>query len=457
MTTRPTHDPPHPPRNRAAGVLLSLVLAAASAAAGCAAVGGRKSPPPPLPPTQPVAGTIVGSAVRFDLRPLGFVPSDGVTLPLLSPDGRHMAVQTGVAPDLATALARQGQRAPLASRIAMYRVEGRALVRLGETDGGLILGRSADNRGFLVESVRPDGTRWIGRIDWSSRETEWLVQDGNVHAFAALGADGTLVHASRPLNGRQFDLVIRKDGQTRRLPGDGTRSYLLPCLSADGTRVLAFSLRDGILELVSANHFFGVGITEDSKTKRFNSSMYNVIVFDEIFLMDTRKLARIKKYMEANPDKIILATGDTRQLEPVDPMTNNHADTEAYTNSCVDLLFRDQLFLCKNKRLKSEEDREKLERFTEDIFDESIPPEVTVKNTSRLSTNPRPTSTSPTSMRPASGWPRRRESGWASGTPTRSASRWCAGRTSRSRGREGNPSRCTKTTATRWRRSRGTV
>jgi hypothetical protein len=253
MTTRPTHDPPHPPRNRAAGVLLSLVLAAASAAAGCAAVGGRKSPPPPLPPTQPVAGTIVGSAVRFDLRPLGFVPSDGVTLPLLSPDGRHMAVQTGVAPDLATALARQGQRAPLASRIAMYRIEGRALVRLGETDGGLILGRSADNRGFLVESVRPDGTRWIGRIDWSSRETEWLVQDGNVHAFAALGADGTLVHASRPLNGRQFDLVIRKDGQTRRLPGDGTRSYLLPCLSADGTRVLAFSLRDGILELVSAD------------------------------------------------------------------------------------------------------------------------------------------------------------------------------------------------------------
>ena len=104
-----------------------------------------------------------------------------------------------------------------------------------------------------VRSVRPDGTRWIGRIDWSSRETEWLVQDGNVHAFAALGADGTLVHASRPLNGRQFDLVIRKDGQTRRLPGDGTRSYLLPCLSADGTRVLAFSLRDGILELVSAD------------------------------------------------------------------------------------------------------------------------------------------------------------------------------------------------------------
>ncbi len=195
----------------------------------------------------------MGSAVRFDLRPLGLVPTDGVALPLLSPDGRHMAVQTGVAPDLTTALARPGQRPPLASRIAMYRVEARALVRLGETDGGLILGRSADNRGFLVESVRPDGTRWIGWIDWALRETEWLVQDGNVNAFGALGADGTLVHASRPLSGRQFDLVIRRDGQTRRLSGDGTRSYLLPCLNGDGTRVLAFSLRDGILELLSAD------------------------------------------------------------------------------------------------------------------------------------------------------------------------------------------------------------
>jgi hypothetical protein len=235
------------------------------AGAACSAAGARRETPPPLPPTQPVSGTIVGSAVQFDLRPLGFVPSDGVTLPLLSPDGRHMAVQTGVAPDLATALARSGQRSPLASRIAMYRVDGRALVRLGETDGGLILGRSADNRGFLVESVRPDGARWIGRVDWMQRETEWLVQDGNVNAFAALGPDGMLVHCARGLNERMFDLVVRggpgSEGQAvgrdaggvRRLSGNGTRSYLLPSVSEDGGRVFALSLRDGILELLSAD------------------------------------------------------------------------------------------------------------------------------------------------------------------------------------------------------------
>jgi hypothetical protein len=147
----------------------------------------------------------------------------------------------------------------------MYRVDGRGLVRLGETDGGLILGRSADNRGFLVESVRSDGARWIGRIDWLQRETEWLVQDGNVNAFAVLGPNGMLAHCSRGTNERMFDLVVRggesptpdarggDGGRVRRLSGNGTRSYLLPSISEDGSRVFAMSMRDGILELLSAD------------------------------------------------------------------------------------------------------------------------------------------------------------------------------------------------------------
>ena len=65
-----------------------------------------------------------------------------------------------------------------------------------------------------------------------------------------------------------------------------------------------------------------MGVTDDSRSKRFDSSAYNVVVFDEIFLMDTRKLACIKKYIEANPEKIVLATGDAKQLGPVEPATN---------------------------------------------------------------------------------------------------------------------------------------
>ena len=62
-----------------------------------------------------------------------------------------------------------------------------------------------------------------------------------------------------------------------------------------------------------------MGVTDDSRSRRFDSSAYDVVVFGEIFLMDTRKLARIKKHIEANPENIVLATGDTKQLEPVEP------------------------------------------------------------------------------------------------------------------------------------------
>ncbi len=248
MTLASKTDIPHPPRLLAAGAFLSAVL--------CACTGAAKPAPKPANPgaeLTPIAAPITGSAVQIDTRPLGSIPTDGVTLPVLSPDGRHLAVQTGVAPDLATALARPGERAPLASRVALYRIDPRGIVRLGESDGGLILGRNADARGVLVESVRPDGARWIGRLEWNTLDIEWLVQDGNVNAFGAFGADGTIVFSSRRPTERVFDLVVRKDGSSRRLPGDGTRSYVFPCMSADGSRVFAFSLRDGVLELASAD------------------------------------------------------------------------------------------------------------------------------------------------------------------------------------------------------------
>jgi ATP:corrinoid adenosyltransferase len=52
-------------------------------------------------------------------------------------------------------------------------------------------------------------------------------------------------------------------------------------------------------------------MTEESRIKRFDDTAYDVVVFDEIFLMDTRKLARIKRYAEEHPEKLVIATGDT--------------------------------------------------------------------------------------------------------------------------------------------------
>lgn len=251
---------PHPPRTRAAGAVVSLLLLTA-----CATAPSTPAVTPPKvqnPSLQPVTGSISGSAASIDFRPFGAIPTDGITLPVLSPNGRYMAVQTGAAPDLATALARPGQRPPLASRIALYRIDPRGLVRLGETDGGLVLGRNADDRGVLVEGPQTDGTRWIGRLDWNNLEPEWLVQDGNVNAFGALGVDGMLVYSARPVTSARFDLVVRKGDSVRRLDGDGTRSYLFPALSGDGAAVFTFVLRDGILELGSGDPASGESLKQ---------------------------------------------------------------------------------------------------------------------------------------------------------------------------------------------------
>ena len=215
------------------------------------AKGERVSDNPVRAPGAP--GAVVGSALSLDLRPLGFVPTDGFTLPLFSPDGRYFAVQVGAVPELSTLLARNGQRAPKASRIAMYRADDRGLVRLGETESGFVLGRSSNASGFLIESPRSDGARWIGRINWDGGEPEWLVQDSRVNAFGVFGPAGELAYSSREKQDRTFDLVVRREGTTSKLLGDGVRSYILPVFTADARRVCAISLRDGILEVASAD------------------------------------------------------------------------------------------------------------------------------------------------------------------------------------------------------------
>ncbi len=126
------------------------------------------------------------------------------------------------------------------------------------------------------------------------------------------------------------------------------------------------------------NRFFGIGLTEESRMARFDDSGYDTIVFDEIFFSSVRKLARIKRYCETNPDKIVIATGDTSQLESIDCITNQH-DYDKYYNRCIDLIFPVSMFFRENKRLRDPQDKETLTQFKRDIFDEGIPVETTVR------------------------------------------------------------------------------
>ncbi|MFM7984884.1 MAG: hypothetical protein ACKPKO_36745, partial [Candidatus Fonsibacter sp.] len=96
------------------------------------------------------------------------------------------------------------------------------------------------------------------------------------------------------------------------------------------------------------NKFFGIGLTERTKMAKFDDSVYDTIVFYEIFFCSVRRLARIKRYGDNNPDNIVVATGDTNQLECIDCITNQH-DYDEYYNRCVDLIFPVGIFFRENK------------------------------------------------------------------------------------------------------------
>jgi hypothetical protein len=89
-------------------------------------------------------------------------------------------------------------------------------------------------------------------------------------------------------------------------------------------------------------------------------------------------LAKVKRYSELNPDKIVLATGDTDQLESID-LISDSINHDTYMNHCIDTIFPNSVLLKENKRLRGSADKVILQLFKEQIFNEDIPIETTIR------------------------------------------------------------------------------
>ena len=94
----------------------------------------------------------------------------------------------------------------------------------------------------------------------------------------------------------------------------------------------------------------------DERLTEFDYSSFDVNVFDEIYFHNPAKWALIWNFCIDNPDKIVLATGDTNQLKSPEKVSNVFK-FEDYANYCIDLIF-EKLYEC--KRLKNEGDKVKL-------------------------------------------------------------------------------------------------
>ena len=201
------------------------------------------------------------------VRSLGSVPFDGLTLPLTSPGGRFLAAQHGPTPGWPAILAEptpEGSQVPVQLRISAYALASNPANSLTPIHWprplprGLLLGRSCDDAGFLVESTRAPSeasgqsiegpaARWIGKVDWLSGELAWLVgptDPGAIACFASFGPSGELAFCRAAAPGKPFDLVVRTD------PADAATESILhappnatlacPTFSADRARVYVF-------------------------------------------------------------------------------------------------------------------------------------------------------------------------------------------------------------------------
>ena len=124
-------------------------------------------------------------------------------------------------------------------------------------------------------------------------------------------------------------------------------------------------------EAATINDFFCFGIDENMKVCKFHDSSYDVIAFDEIYSSSIHTLRKILKYCNDNPDKIIIATGDTDQLKPISDYSNVK-DYKIYADEIINYIFPNEIYLFENKRLKSKDDREKIKQIKKDIFDINI-------------------------------------------------------------------------------------
>ena len=129
------------------------------------------------------------SGATIAIWSLGSVDYDMLALPLVSPDGRFIAVESGVAPTWPMLLADPNADPSSATRINIWTIDpiNRTMAQHLTLDQPLLLGRGSNNDGFLVESIQPNGSRWIGLVDWNSGKISWLVRNEHINTQAAFG------------------------------------------------------------------------------------------------------------------------------------------------------------------------------------------------------------------------------------------------------------------------------
>lgn len=200
---------------------------------------------------QPITSGTLATRVQVTVVPTGIVSYDGQTLPIVSPDGRFVAVQCGAAPTWATILATEGQTPSDRTCIDIFEVTDRGLKPVATTASvpkGAVLGRDATTDGFLIESVQQNGARWIGEVRWVTGDARWLVQGNAVNSHAAWlrgeNAD-SLVYTRRAVGEQLHGALMLQHQGVEQVVSEGALWFATPAPS--GNMVYACDISNGLV------------------------------------------------------------------------------------------------------------------------------------------------------------------------------------------------------------------
>lgn len=212
---------------------------------------------PARAPSQVAPQILEERATRLDrsieLVPLGFLAADAATPPLVAPDGSALAVQLAPTPAWNDLLGWNAEMPSPPPAIAIVRIGDDG--RLGEPQvlrEPLLLGRSADSKGFLVESPRGDGARWIGEVAWEDGTISWLLADDAVAAMAWRDDSGRLAWCHSAAAGEPASIrVSTPEAGVREWPPPAGSTWLAPTLTGTGSHLVGILQRDGRSSLVA--------------------------------------------------------------------------------------------------------------------------------------------------------------------------------------------------------------
>ena len=148
-----------------------------------------------------------------------------------------------------------------------------------------------------------------------------------------------------------------------KFPGTG-KSYVGEYFQKMGKNVLFVVptnrlLQEKEVEATTYNKFFSIAVHEDvgEKLPAFDYSPFNVVVFDEVYMSNLYVLDKVRRFIQENPDIIVIGTGDVKQLQGVEVMTNCQ-NPAVYIDNCIDIVFKYNIFLTICKRVGAKDSEE---------------------------------------------------------------------------------------------------